>query len=403
MNFIRRKSRMSLVPVSTIEENDNFDSSIYDHEFPEFPADEDEASVPDIMPRKPPTKVFIRINMFNIGDVDTVSGTFAAHFYLTATWSDPKLKVKDLENLNAEEQASHIQKSFDPKIMFMNTSGVPEIDFKPFRWEGWKRHRDKEVACSCEMGVRSSFREQFELQNFPLDAQPLNIVISSDNRDDIVTLYGNKKDSLVRKEFMVLHEYEMSDMMFKRARTITKARTTTKSEWGYPLLYTGVIVTRNYGHYIWNIFIPIFLITIMSVTSFAVPVDLVAERCGLILTLVLTSVAFKFVVGQDLPKISYNTFLDWYILISFIVLAVIAFGVSFAGILEEHTSTNAAIWDKIVLISSGSVFVIWHIVTIVSGVRRIRDREHRRVGPSDEAVEMSKSRLSIKFPDTASL
>jgi len=339
-----------------------------------------------------PTKAFIRINLFQIGAVDTVSCSFTAHFYLTATWRDPNLTSDNLNGFNPEQQSEIIQKSFDPKIMFMNTveaAVIEESTCPKFQLERSIRGRDGSLVFSLRIGVTARFREQFELKNFPFDAQPLNIIISSDNHDDVMTLYGNHNESLVRKEFMVLNEFnKMSEIEFCRARTMRKYGR------GYPLLYTGVVVHRNYGHYTWNVFLPIFLITIMSVTTFVVPLEEVADRCGVILTLLLTSVAFKFVVGQDLPKISYNTYLDVYVLLSFDLLTFIALGVALVGFLDNHASGDVATYtDRAVLYLSAGLFVIWHIMSVDKAVHKIGQRKNRTMGPSDDAYELSEGRL----------
>jgi len=381
-----------------IERDENPVPLKYDDEFLELEVEETCEGK-----KKSPTKAFIRMNMFQIGEVDTVACTFGAHFYLTATWCDPKLTIEQLNSCddNKQAQSKMIQNSFDPKIMFINTAGVPQIEqlaSPKFHWEKSKRGQNDAPVFSCRYGVTSNFREQFELQNFPLDAQPLNIVISSDNYNDVINLYGWDDESLVRKEFMVLNEYEMSDIKFCRARTVRKHG---HRLCGYPLLYTGVIMERNYGYYVWHMFLPIFLITLMSVTTFVVPLHLVAERCGVILTLLLTSVAFKFVVGQGLPKISYNTFLDTYVLASFIVLTFIALGVAFVGYLDMHVSEDAAIkTDKAVLKISVGAFVVWHIYALVAAVYKIRDRKNRTMGPSPEMLNTSDTRLSVTFNDS---
>ena len=51
------------------------------------------------------------------------------------------------------------------------------------------------------------------------------------------------------------------------------------------------------------------LIVLLSFTSFAVSPDEPADRLSVTLTLLLTAVAFKFVVSQSLPTISYLTLL----------------------------------------------------------------------------------------------
>lgn len=63
--------------------------------------------------------------------------------------------------------------------------------------------------------------------------------------------------------------------------------------------------------------LPNFLLSVLVFTSWAIPAEELADRLSVTLTLVLTSVAFKYMVAQELPKISYLTLLDKYILMSF--------------------------------------------------------------------------------------
>ncbi len=52
-----------------------------------------------------------------------------------------------------------------------------------------------------------------------------------------------------------------------------------------------------------------FFISALSFATFAVSPELPQNRLQLSFTLLLTSVAFKFVVNQSLPKISYLTYM----------------------------------------------------------------------------------------------
>ena len=57
-----------------------------------------------------------------------------------------------------------------------------------------------------------------------------------------------------------------------------------------------------------------FLITALTFTTFVVEADAIADRVQITLTLLLTSVAFKYYVQQFVPTVSYLTFLEKYIL-----------------------------------------------------------------------------------------
>ena len=58
-----------------------------------------------------------------------------------------------------------------------------------------------------------------------------------------------------------------------------------------------------------DLFFPQGLIMILTFASLAVDPTEPADRLSVTLTLLLTSVAFKFVVSQNLPVISYVTLL----------------------------------------------------------------------------------------------
>ena len=53
---------------------------------------------------------------------------------------------------------------------------------------------------------------------------------------------------------------------------------------------------------------------IMSAQSFALPLENMGQRLSISMTMILTATAYKFVVGNMIPDISYNTMLDTYVL-----------------------------------------------------------------------------------------
>ena len=67
----------------------------------------------------------------------------------------------------------------------------------------------------------------------------------------------------------------------------------------YPLLHVYFVGERRAAYYMWNIALPNFLLSMLVFTSFAIPRQDLADRLSVTLTLVLTSVAFKYMVAQD--------------------------------------------------------------------------------------------------------
>ena len=61
----------------------------------------------------------------------------------------------------------------------------------------------------------------------------------------------------------------------------------------------------------------------MAFGTFSVRSNLPQNRLQLSFTLLLTSIAFKMVINQSLPKISYLTYMDKYVLMSLVFLVLI--------------------------------------------------------------------------------
>jgi hypothetical protein len=55
------------------------------------------------------------------------------------------------------------------------------------------------------------------------------------------------------------------------------------------------------------------MISLLSLLVFAVPEEDLADKISIVLTLLLTSVAFKFVIGDKLPRVNYTHFMDAFV------------------------------------------------------------------------------------------
>ena len=76
-----------------------------------------------------------------------------------------------------------------------------------------------------------------------------------------------------------------------------------------------VLVSRLHNYYVFNIMVPMFVLTFIGMSTIAIPICDVSQRLSVNLTLLLTAVAYKFIVSQDLPHVAYLTFLDIFVLL----------------------------------------------------------------------------------------
>ena len=88
-------------------------------------------------------------------------------------------------------------------------------------------------------------------------------------------------------------------------------------------LFHMIYCTRNSTFYLFNIMVVNFIIVVLSATVYCIPIDQYASRLGVIMTALLTAVAFKFVTINWIPLVSYLTYLDWYFLATFSMMGMI--------------------------------------------------------------------------------
>jgi hypothetical protein len=87
-----------------------------------------------------------------------------------------------------------------------------------------------------------------------------------------------------------------------------------------PCLQFTFNLDRAFGFYMWKIVALQLLITAMSWPVPFLPPELFIERANLAIALFLASVAFMFVLGESIPKVSYLTILDKMVLWNFCLL-----------------------------------------------------------------------------------
>jgi hypothetical protein len=80
-----------------------------------------------------------------------------------------------------------------------------------------------------------------------------------------------------------------------------------------------IYLQRDPRCYFWNIAFFILLITLASMYAFQLEPQDVSGRASIFLTLLLTSVGYKQLISTWLPRKPYLTFLDKYIITSFLV------------------------------------------------------------------------------------
>jgi len=126
-------------------------------------------------------------------------------------------------------------------------------------------------------------------------------------------------------------------------------------------------------------------------TSFASERQNTSGRLGVSVTMLLTTVAFKLQAGKDLPKVSYLTMMDWFMLSSFVfnasVVAENALASDRAGFIDNTAE----------IVIQRYFFVVWvlHTLTIIFNAFR-----HTRKSALQAIAEVGESTTTTSSSGT---
>jgi hypothetical protein len=394
-----------------------------------------------------PVKIDISAHFLMVNNVDTVQQLFDASVVLRG-------KTTGLASL-AGTGTEVTPDNWDPRIRILNL----------IETRTWKRKAEVTDSGEIELKwtIDGVFAETFELQQFPRDRQDLSLIISSNvpkylfgaaapksdfernailDKLDVLTELENKiskaqlmgleesdsvkaerqwlrelidtgvlkelqalRPSSETKSSVIISNFCMSSIfdLSPRVRVLESQTKAGDSTHGTvrPVLIVSLSIVRHASYFMWNIELPMGLLTLMAGGTFFCERN-VADRLGLSLTLVLTAVAFKFVIAADLPKICYLTKLDKYVLFNFFGIAVVVVENSLCetALLAEEGMDHLGLYVWVVLMF---VYFIYHLLTSYWQKRSVAQQQQRFEALSSGEVIKKIKGASTSDSQTAAL
>ncbi|XP_012946833.2 glycine receptor subunit alphaZ1 [Aplysia californica] len=315
-------------------------------------------------------KVMIKSVFLKIEDIDTIQETFSGLVFVKARWREPLLDSstsRDISKINWDGL-------WNPKIEIHNVKG----EAKQQIWKDLQFGPGGEAFVLEKRRVKGVFSESMELQEFPFDIQDLSLLITSNHQENEVDLEEDQEDisNVVTQSFVDESEWHLKKFVQCEPR-VTEDEF-VQNKYRKPGLFFRCCVIRRAGFFVWNIMLIMSIISALSFVTFAVSRALPQNRIQLSFILLLAGVTFKFAASQSVPKISYLTHLDRYILGSMIFLFLVAVWHGVITRLDHNASDEIDMYAFIAFII---LYVVLHVVFLVAmmirGFSRRRD-VHKR-------------------------
>ena len=326
----------------------------------------------DIVFRKKgePIDVGLYTYVYRIDNINLVDQSFDALFYCTFSWKPTKQEWESYQ-ANPNEYIP----TWVPPILIPNGANMNKKLIKGDKNTGYKicrtglnlndhpfgRQLGKlptsdnngfNLYNAFQFEIECSFNERYELENFPFDCQELKIIVEGSARNDVYVLRPSLIDEYksmggLSIKFSNAQEYDVY-------QPLNEFKTTVYGIDHYPLHVYNIKLKRRWVIYFFKYFIFNFIITAGSLFSFS---GLVGDKLDYLITLLLTQVAYQFVLTTTLPNLPYLTLLDIYVSFGFVyIFLIMIFILIFDAIYDIEE--NPPVIALGVLIG---VFVVFHI------------------------------------------
>ena len=222
-----------------------------------------------------------------------------------------------------------------------------------------------------ESRLRARFSEIFELQLFPYDVQTVTIRVRINSQYDKARkryfAYASPEDKFVKDQIVKCKEsLELSEwIMYEPASDLGF------DSKGKPQFCAHLVLRRQHGFYTWNVIAMNGATCTLAFSAFALPPTELSDRAGIVLTLLLTTVAFKFAFAASLPKVPYFTVIDiyvycgfglmWIIMAEFMIVAGLGSGRTGYKVGEDDLDDADKAFGWVMV----SIWVLSHIIFVV--------------------------------------
>jgi len=283
----------------------------------------------------------------NIFSVNSVAQTFEADISIRLSWkeTDPAMIAK-IEEVSSNKQkvnpgvSAHgkaamemkdfIEHCWDPQFQFPNCEDMEGSE----QWVRAEKSGDHVIVIWAIRFRCNKFTCQFDLRKFPFDQQALFIRISSQWDETKVQFIASTRDKPTRVAYddYNLPDYEIvssriADVQSQESRDLRYLCRSNMSSSNSGVRYNSIFLIQNVSRhpefYVLNLYLPTFLISSSGFIAFVFAVEDFNGRATVLMTLLLTVVAFKQVITQNLPRLPYVTYMDRYALVSLALIVLI--------------------------------------------------------------------------------
>jgi Neurotransmitter-gated ion-channel ligand binding domain/Neurotransmitter-gated ion-channel transmembrane region len=304
-----------------------------------------------------PTRVSIGIWIVDISSIDSAQQSFTAEMALVLRWKDPRLA-----HTGNGVVRYPLEQVWHPRIAVVNeTNSVSRrfpdlVEVEP---DGRVTYRQRYAG---------AFSQPLRLRSFPFDRQMFRLqFVAVRYKANEVQFVPDQDwiDNGLKQAGGIATSITLPDWTIEswNTKSLSYALAPGFEYSGYAFEFTA---SRNAQHYVWKVILPLVLIVIMSWAVFWITPTDASPQISIAVTSMLTLIAYRFAIDNQLPRLPYTTHLDAFILMSTVLVFFSFIEVLVTTILENQKRNRLAltidrscrvIFPVIFLLASMNIFV----------------------------------------------
>ena len=275
-----------------------------------------------------PTKVNFFVFVLDIDKIDGAAQSFTANVFIRLSWKDKRLAHEGII------RTVPLTEIWNPDVLIANRGGIMQKSLP----EVVKVATDGTVIYL--QRYTGPLSQPLKLSEFPFDQHRFTIQFVSPNSSlqevqfvpapairDPKVIGGAMYHELSLPDWKVT-EYMAKTHPYNPAGDIEVA--------GFAFEFTA---KRYAVYYVWQVIIPLVFIVMMSWGAFYIDPTNAGAQIGVATSSMLTLIAYRFMLGNLIPRLPYMTRLDYFTLGSTVLV--------FLTLMEVVITTNLALKEKV--------------------------------------------------------
>jgi hypothetical protein len=237
--------------------------------------------------------------LLDVSKIDGADQSFTADVFMMLRWKD-----KRLASATEGTRRLPVGSIWNPRVQIINQRRI------------WKTFPESvDIAPDGTVVYRQRYYGQFasalDLRDFPLDRHRfmLQVVVPGYGPEEIEFVPFTEEFGIGRSPDLTVPDWSIGSLELRTApyAVIPGGREIAGLEGAFE-------ARRHLGFYVGKAFVSVAIIVFMSWVVFWLGPEHVGPRLSVAVTSMLTLVAYRFLLGQSLPPVSYLTRLDYFLL-----------------------------------------------------------------------------------------